>query len=142
MLAHEGPAFPILVDHTFNQNKISVWADPDTGNGTFFIYPEGPGISTFTYEIKAHLKNKTSHMLVTKGSNTNLSLPFDQDATWNITLNVYNKDSKVLLTSKTLELEVTPPGPTQTEFVIYLIPFLIIGMFWLKISLVKRKKGQ
>jgi len=36
--AHDGPPYPILVDEPFGDRTLSVWADPDVGVGTFYLY--------------------------------------------------------------------------------------------------------
>src|SRR5690606_13796095 len=41
--AHEGPPFPIVVDHEIGPMLVSVWTDPDIGIGTFFVVFEAAG---------------------------------------------------------------------------------------------------
>lgn len=40
--AHEGPPFPILMDKPLAGYLVSVWADPDIGEATFFVVVESP----------------------------------------------------------------------------------------------------
>lgn len=149
-LAHEGPPFPILVDHPFGQSKLSVWADPDTGEGTFLIYPEDvPAHVELLFEIKATPKDKNeprlkSTALMAQSGNEKHSytaiLPFPTEGFWNITVQVKNKQNGNILTSVIIPVEVTPPGPSKTEFAVYLVPFLLVGAIWIRVILYKRKK--
>jgi len=36
--AHDGPPYPILVDGSCAGRALTVWADPDVGVGTFYLY--------------------------------------------------------------------------------------------------------
>lgn len=38
--AHEGPPYPIVVDRDAGPVRMSVWTDPDVGEGTFFVFLE------------------------------------------------------------------------------------------------------
>lgn len=138
--AHEGPPYPILVDHQFNEHKLSVWADPDTGNGSFYFYPEGVNKKEFRYEITASPQANPLHLIKGETDSLKLVIPFDQNLMWNVTIRVKDKVSQSTLTTKTLALEVTPPGPNKLEFAIYLVPFIILAIFWAKIILIKQKK--
>src|SRR5690606_18304045 len=40
--AHEGPPFPVLLDEPAGDVLVSVWADPDIGDATFYIIVETP----------------------------------------------------------------------------------------------------
>lgn len=149
--AHEGPPFPIVVDHAFGDFKISVWADPDTGSGTFLFYPEGsvPSQESLLFELKATPKDQKEPILKSTALTAQMengkksytaTLPFPTEGVWDVTIQVKNKQNGDILTSTTVPVEVTPPGPSQTEFAIYLVPFLLIGAIWIRVILYKRKK--
>ncbi len=150
--AHEGPPFPILVDHTFGDSKLSVWADPDTENGTFLFYPEGAtSHETLLFEIKATPKDKNEPILKSTALSAQLeqgkhsysaTLPFPTEGFWNVTIQVKNKQNGDILTNVTIPVEVTPPGPSKTEFAVYLVPFVLIGAIWIRVILFKRKKAS
>ncbi|MEZ6019457.1 MAG: hypothetical protein R3F17_04945 [Planctomycetota bacterium] len=40
--AHDGPPYPICVDEAIGSLTLSIWADPDVGEGTFYYYVEPP----------------------------------------------------------------------------------------------------
>ncbi len=141
-MAHEGPAYPIIVDHPFFTNKLtaklSVWADPDTYKGTFFFYLDNSKLSSALYQVEASPQNAPTHVLKVESSENILIVPFDQNLMWNVTIKLLDPKNREILTSKKVVLEVTPPGPNKTEFVIYLIPFVIVAAFWIKMTVVKR----
>ncbi len=149
--AHEGPPFPILVDHPFGKYKLSVWADPDTENGTFTFYPEGAGLTKdeLFFEIKAQpqksagpiLKSTALKALEDKGRYSyTATLPFPTNEIWDVIVVVKNKQNGNTLTSATVSVEVTPPGPNKTEFVIYTLPFLAVAFIWVRFMMRKRRK--
>lgn len=157
--AHEGPPFPILVDHVFGNSKISVWADPDTENGTFLIYPESQesqdskdskdSPESLIFEVKATPKDQAEPILKSTALTSQIengkasytaTLPFPTEGLWDVTIQVKNKQNGDILTSATIPVEVTPPGPSKTEFAVYLVPFLLIGAIWIRVILYKRKK--
>lgn len=151
LFAHEGPPFPILVDHKFGEYKLSVWADPDTENGTFTFYPEGENLKKddLYFEIKAHPQGRPEPILKStaliptedKGRYSyTATLPFPTNETWDIIVVVKNKQNGDTLTSTTVPVEVTPPGPNKTEFVVYTLPFLLVAFIWVKVMIHKRRK--
>lgn len=153
VLAHEGPPFPIVVDHIFGELKVSVWADPDTENGTFTFYPEGPNLKKddLYFEIKANPKDQTGPILKStalqaiedKGRYSyTATLPFPTNGVWDVIIVVKNKQNGSVLTSTSVPVEVTPPGPNKSEFVLYMLPFLVVAAIWVRIVLYKRRKKK
>lgn len=149
--AHEGPPFAILVDHKFENHSLSIWADPDTKNGTFIFYlgnNEAMG-NDLAFEISAHPKNapspvlKSSHFTSTAENAKNAfttSLPFPFTGIWEVNALVKNKKNAVILTNVKMDLEVTPPGPSKAEALLYLLPFVIVGFIWVRVILYKKKR--
>ena len=147
--AHEGPAYPILVDHNFHQAKLSIWADPDTGAGTFSIYIAGeksPNLNDYQIEVSATPTNDPSHrltklaILVEKNdqqSTYKVVLPFDRELMWNVEFHF--KQNNLTIADVTEKVEVTPPGPNKWEFALYFLPFLLLGFIWLRVVIYKRK---
>ncbi|MFA6235863.1 MAG: hypothetical protein WC635_00940 [Bacteriovorax sp.] len=147
-LAHDGPAYPILVDKTFGTNKLSVWADPDVGLGSFWLYLEGENGQDFTLLIKASPVDQPAHLLTSfakisknePGKSVFIAtLPFDREIMWNVEISL--KQNNLEVASFKLPLEVTPPGPNKLEVAVYFIPFLLLGFLWIKVVVAKRKKS-
>ena len=151
VFAHEGPPYPILVDQKFLTYKLSVWADPDTENGTFLFYPEGENLKSdnYIYEVKATpqmgskeiLKGTSLQSVDEKGKFTyTATIPFSSEGMWNVEIKVKNKQNGDILLNQTIAVSVTPPGPNPMETLIYMIPFVLLGLIWIKVVIHKRKK--
>lgn len=143
--AHDGPAFPVLVDQPIKNFTVSIWADPDTGNGTYQIYakPAQEGIQTISIESypvrdKSHKSTGEAQKLADTAGQLQytVSVPFDSEEAWESEFTVKQKDGtseKVLV-----KVDVTPPGPSKWEFALYFLPFLLIGFVWGKAYLLKK----
>ncbi|MGZ3789849.1 MAG: hypothetical protein ACXVLQ_15025, partial [Bacteriovorax sp.] len=93
-LAHEGPAYPLLVDRPLDsKNSLSIWADPDTDKGTFDLFIEGDVQTNYQIHLSAAPANDPSHVLMAwalplkrVGTRQNFRsvLPFDRELVWNV----------------------------------------------------------
>ncbi len=145
--AHEGPAFPILVDRKIANFKLSIWADPDTGQGTFSLYLEGEKNPNLSIDLAASPVDDSGHTLKAAGqlvdedqkrSTYKAILPFDRSLNWNVEFKL--KENGTLISSFSLPLEVTPPGPNKLEFAVYLLPFLLVGFIWIRVVIAKKSQ--
>ncbi|MDD4975923.1 MAG: hypothetical protein PHY93_16320 [Bacteriovorax sp.] len=148
VFAHEGPAYPISVDRPINGAKLSIWADPDTGKGTFMLFLEGEKTSNFTINMVAFPVDDPIHILKTtaqlsnegeKRSTYSAALPFDRSIIWNIEFSLKQNGNTV--STFMLPLNVTPPGPNKLEFAVYFLPFLLLGFVWVRVVIAKRKRS-
>jgi hypothetical protein len=149
VFAHEGPAYPILVDRPINGTKLSIWADPDTGKGSFTLFLEGENTSNFTIELTASPVDDPHHILKALGqllpdgesnrSTYSTTLPFERSIMWNVEFVL--KQNGHSDTSFTLPVDVTPPGPNKLEFAVYFLPFLLLGFVWVKVVIAKKKRS-
>lgn len=146
--AHEGPAFPILVNQKIDANNLSIWADPDTGEGSFFVYLEGPESSSYSIVVHATAADDPREKLVQSAILTEkldgkasykAIVPFTRAIMWNVEFQL--KQNGSTQKSFIIPLEVTPPGPNKLEFAVYFLPFILVGFLWLKVVLAKRKKS-
>jgi len=139
--AHEGPPFPIIVDRNVGPCIVSVWTDPDVGDSTFFVvinhHPGGAIPSDLKVELGVQ---PTSGRLVEALHSTQREdlrdqvqykaiIFLDKEEMWRV---------RVLLTSSqgggeaSAEVEATPPGYGRWDLLIYLTPFLVIALLWLR----------
>ncbi len=144
-LAHEGPAFPVLVDKALKSFTVSVWADPDTGNGTYTLYfkpvndvIESIAVESYPLRDKSHKITGVAEKLAESAGQLPFRavVVFDTEETWESEFTVKQKDGtseKVLV-----QVDVTPPGPSKWEFALYFLPFLLIGFVWGKAYLLKK----
>jgi hypothetical protein len=146
IFAHEGPAYPILVDKKISTGKVSIWADPDTGKGTFDIFIEGKTPLIKSVHLRsvpendnAHVMETDAQLISTEGERQNFRavLPFDRELVWKVEFVLKQNDGTE--NSTNLPVEVTPPGPNRLEFALYFLPFLLLGLIWIKVMFAKRK---
>lgn len=145
-MAHDGPAFPILVDKSIGKIKLSIWADPDTFKGTFDLFLEGNSLSLYRIELTASPVNDSSHQLKVEAlplqnigdlKNFRAILPFDREVMWNVQFSLKQSDGAE--NTIIIPISVTPPGPNKFEFALYFLPFLLAGLIWVRVTFAKRK---
>jgi hypothetical protein len=129
----------------------SVWADPDVGVGTFFIILEPPQGGTLpeavTIEIGvrpisgrlAETRHKAEREGLRGRTQFKAEIPFDAQERW--LTRIFLKSSKGD-GEATVEVEVTPPGYGRWDLLLYLFPFLAVGLLWLKAFLSGRSRNK
>jgi|SRR5690606_30822169 len=145
--AHEGPPYPIIVDQAVGPCLMSVWADPDVGIGTFFVILEPLQGKAMPDHIKVDIAvqpvtgrlPEARHPAVREELPDRVQfkaeVPFDAQEYWRV---------RVLLETPqgggeaVTDVEVTPPGYGSWDLIIYLFPFLLIGILWLRAFFRKR----
>ncbi|MEZ6015987.1 MAG: hypothetical protein R3F49_12785 [Planctomycetota bacterium] len=140
--AHDGPPYPILVDEPVAGIEVSVWADPDVGEGTFYYYiDKAPGDVAIAVEATA----LDPSAVVTRGESqlAPAHAPYQLIGTVAFThRGPWRARFLVTAPSGTGELvydiDVTPPGLGPIELVWYAIPFLAAAALWLRIFLARK----
>jgi hypothetical protein len=142
--AHEGPPFPIVLDHRAGPFIVSVWTDPDIGTGTFFVILDpAPGTKL--------LDDVTVRVCVTPASGRlpeacypavrqalrdkvqyYAEVQFDQGEPWRVRVRVEGAGAAEEVTS---EVEATPPGYGRWDLLIYGFPVVLFGGLWLYAAL-------
>ena len=137
--AHDGPPFPVVVDQAFAGRILSIWADPDVGIGTFYVYVEPaeagadglgrielravPGDSRWK-EASSALEpadEKAPYQLIGE-------IAFEARGPWTVSF-TQPSSGEVL----ELEIEVTPPGSFgPIDLLWFAGPFLAVGVLWVK----------
>ena len=145
-LAHDGPPYPILVDEPFGDRTLSVWADPDVGTGTFYLYiPEEEDAPTDTPAISAWVMPSDERLpevrcqAVLANSwqpyQRVIKADFDDRGFWRVRFTLDSAETPAELSS---EVEVTPPGLGRIDLLWFLSPFLLVGFLWAKAVLQRR----
>ena len=139
--AHEGPPYPIIVDKMVGPCVMSVWADPDVGIGTFFIVLEAPKDGAIPDDVNVEIavqplsgrlpeaRYPTARERSRDRVQFKAEASFDAQELWRVRV--------LLRTSQgggeaATDIEVTPPGFGRWDLFIYLFPFLLIGVLWLR----------
>jgi hypothetical protein len=150
--AHEGPPYPILVDRVTGPYRVSVWADPDVGTGTFHVYlepassvalPDPCDVQVLVRPADGRLPEAgypADPRRPQRGSRRfEAKAQFDREGPWNVRFRV--SSAAGLAEADTL-VAVTPPGQGPfLDFAIYLFPFVAVAFLFLKASLRRRSVG-
>lgn len=150
--AHEGPPFPIVVDHEIGSMLVSVWTDPDIGTGTFFVVFEAVGDSELPDDLTVDVGVRpTSGRLeeaiyraepqnVRTGARYFTEVAFDQGEFWDVRVMVESSAGSGVIRS---EVEATPDGTLgPISLVLFLLPFLAVGFLWFKAAMRKRQAAE
>lgn len=155
VFAHAGRSYLIFQRKNMNApstDVLSVRVDPDKEKGTFEFFVEGhPVAGDYTIELKASPVSEPAHVMsanaaLEKNESTSerhvyqAILPFDKAVSWNVDLVLKQKDN-VVFNSREL-IEVVEPGPNQNEFLLFTIPFLLVGFLAVKVIATKRKNAK
>lgn len=140
--AHEGPPFPILEDQRVGNDSVSIWTDPDVGQGTVYVIIE-PSDRTKNVEIaaallgvapvSARLPERTYELHsepVRVGARYIARVELDRQEMWRFRVHVTG-------TTQTQDLiasvEATPAGTIgPIGLLLYAFPFVAVGLLWLK----------
>jgi len=135
--AHEGPPFPLFVDQKVDRYVVSVWTDPDVGKALFFVIvnaPEVPkdlkvqiGVQPVSGRLAevfypAELENVQGRVQFKS------QVQFDAQEVWRVRVQLQSVLSGNAETVATVE--ATPPGYGRWDLLIYLVPFLAVGLLW------------
>ena len=150
---HEGPPFPLFVDQKIDPYIVSVWTDPDVGAAQFFVIvtrldstqlPEdlrvqvgvqpasGRLIETFYAAQRENLQQQVQYKA---------EVHFDAEELWRVRIRLESAQGN----AETLAtVEATPPGYGRWDLLVYLFPFLAIGVLWATALLrkIKRRPNQ
>lgn len=149
--AHEGPPYPIIVDKRAGPYLVSVWGDPDVGIGTFFVILESPEGSTLPDDIKVEIRVQPVNERLAETHHTaardsvrgrvqyKAEVPFDREELWRVRFTLQSSLGSGEIAS---DVEVTPPGYGRWDLLIYLFPFVAIGLLWLRAVLRLRSRKR
>jgi hypothetical protein len=146
-LAHDGPPFAIVVDQQVGPCVISVWTDPDVGEGSFFVItqaappndlavriavqPTSGRLPEATYAaVREDLRGQVQYKTM---------VHFDKQETWRVRVSLNSSQGSG---EAVAFVEPTPPGLGRWDLLLYLLPFLAVGFLWLRAFLSKRTKPQ
>lgn len=149
--AHEGPPYPILVDKTLGPCVVSVWADPDVGTGTFFVTLEPPPGGKLPDDIRVEVgvrpaSGRLPEAVYTAGRE-DLSgrvqykalVPFDAEELWHVRVRLQSTQGGG---EAVTDVEATPPGYGRWDLLLYLLPFVAVGLLWLRAIGRSRRRGK
>lgn len=147
--AHDGPPFPVLVDRDVGSRRLSVWADPDVGEGTFYLYLPGeeaapePGVSI---RLEAHPLDGGTESSVGSAERAPPDQPYQRLARlafprrgpWAVRIVI---DSPAGASEVSIEVDVTPTGLGKLDLVWFSMPFVLVAFLWVQ-ALRRRRAGD
>jgi len=151
--AHIGPPYPIMQNRKIGPFSVEVWSNPDVGTGSFYVIIDPPKGSSLT--VPADMKVKvivqpTSKRLPEASYDAwreslldhveyKAIVPFDKEETWHI---------RILFASSTAsgeqdtDVPVTPTLMGRWNLLLFLLPFVGIGILWFKAASVRRTRRR
>lgn len=150
--AHEGPPFPLFVDQKVDRYVVSVWTDPDVGTALFFVIvnPQQPaqlpgdlhvelGVQpvsgrlpeSFYPAVRENVQGQTQYRA---------DVHFDAQELWRVRVRLQSAEGN---TETVATVEATPPGYGRWDLLLYVLPFLAVGLLWALalIRKIKRRPG-
>ncbi|HEV7680918.1 MAG TPA: hypothetical protein VGO68_02255 [Pyrinomonadaceae bacterium] len=144
---HDGPPFPIIVDQKAGPCMISLWADPDVGTGTFFVLVNAPPGGAIPSDLKIDVGAQPASGRLAEAfysaARENLSgqvqykalVPLDAQESWRIRVHLQSAQGSG---EAIAAVEATPPGLGRWDLLVYLLPFLAVGLLWF-IAVVRKR---
>jgi hypothetical protein len=150
--AHDGPPYPILVDKSLGPSVASVWADPDVGTGTFFIILEPVRGGALPEEIRVeiavrpadgHAAEAVHPAARDEGARGRVQykaeVPFGAEGLWHVRVILQSPQGGGEIAT---DVEVTPPGLGRWDLLAYLLPFVAVGVLWLRAVVGRRRRRK
>jgi hypothetical protein len=146
--AHEGPPYPLFVDRQLDPYVVSVWTDPDVGEALFFVIFNAPaqlppdlrvqlGVQPVSGRLPETFYPAEREMLQGQVQ-YRAQVHFDAEELWQVRVRLESAQGNA---ETVATVEATPPGYGRWDVLVYLVPFLAIGVLW-AIAMVRRLKRQ
>ena len=145
-LAHEGPPFPLFVDQKVDPYVISLWTDPDVGDALFFVIVNGQPPPDLQVQIGVQPTSgrlpeafyTAQHESVSGQVQYRVLVHFDAEELWRVRVRLESAQGNG---ETTATVEATPPGYGRWDLLVYLLPFLAVGVLW-AIAMLRRIKRR
>ena len=148
--AHEGPPFPLFVDQKVDPYVVSVWTDPDVGTALFFVIVKVPEPAQMPADLHVQLgvqptSGRVSEVFyaatrenVQGQTQYRAEVHFDAQELWRVRVRL---ESAAGAAETVATVEATPPGYGRWDLLLYLLPFVAIGLLW-TVALVRKLKRR
>ena len=148
--AHEGPPFPLFVDQKVDRYVVSLWSDPDVGDALFFVIVNAPALPP-DLQVQIGVQPASDRLpeafyaaareTVSGQIQYRALVHFDAEELWRVRVRLQSSagNAETIAT-----VEATPPGYGRWDLLIYLAPFLAVGVLWAvaMIRKIKRRTGD
>ena len=149
--AHEGPPFPLFVDQKVDRYTVSLWSDPDVGDALFFVIVSAPAQLPPDMHVQIGAQPASGRLpeafyaaereSVSGQVQYRALVRFDAEELWRVRVRLQSSEGNA---ETIATVEATPPGYGRWDLLVYLFPFLAIGVLWAiaMIRKVKRRTGD
>ena len=146
--AHEGPPFPLFVDQKVDRYLVSVWTDPDVGTALFFVIVKAPAQVPADLRVQVGVQpvsNRVPEVFypatlenVQGQIQYRADVHFDAQELWRVRVRLESAEGNA---ETVATVEATPPGYGRWDLLLYLLPFLAVGLLW-AIALVRKMRQR
>ena len=146
--AHEGPPFPLFVDQKVGCYVVSVWSDPDVGTALFFVIintPELPPDLRVQIGVQPVSGRLPEAVYTAQRENVQnqvqyrADVHFDAEELWRVRVRLESAQGSA---ETVATVEATAPGYGRWDLLLYLAPFLAVGLLWAIALIRSHKKAQ
>jgi hypothetical protein len=149
--AHIGPPYPIMQNRKIGPFNVEVWSNPDVGTGSFFIIIDPPKGGTVPADMKVQVAVQPVSKRLPEAIygawreklldhvEFKADVPFDQEETWHIRILFA---SSVASGETDTDVQVTPTLLGRWNLLLFLLPFVGIGVLWFKAASVRRNRKR
>jgi len=144
--AHEGPPFPLFVDQKVDRYVVSLWTDPDVGDALFFVVVNDQPPPDLQVQIGVQPAGGRLPEAFYAGTRESVSgqvqyralVHFDAEELWRVRVRLQSSagNAETIAT-----VEATPPGYGRWDLLVYLLPFLAVGVLW-AIAMIRKTKRR
>lgn len=143
--AHEGPPYPLFLDQTVGGYIVSVWTDPDVGDALFFVIlseqhlriPPDLRVQIGVQPVSGRLPEAfypAERENLPKQIQYKAQVHFDAAEHWRVRVRLESASGNA---ETIATVEATPPGYGRWDLLVYLVPFLAVGIVW-GVAMVRR----
>lgn len=147
-IAHEGPPFPLFVDQKVDPYVVSLWTDPDVGDALFFVIVSAPAQLPPDFQVQIGVQPVSGRLPEALYTGTRESLSgqvqyralvhFDAEELWRVRVRLQSSQGNA---ETVATVEATPPGYGRWDLLLYLFPFLAVGVLW-AIAMIRKTKRR
>ena len=147
-LAHEGPPFPLFQDQKVDRYVVSLWSDPDVGDALFFVIVNSQSQLPSDLQVQIGVQPASGRLpeAFYRGERESVSgqvqfrtlVHFDAEELWRVRVRLQSSQGTA---ETTTTVEATPPGYGRWDLLLYLFPFLAIGVLW-AIAMIRKIKHR
>lgn len=146
--AHEGPPYPLFLDRQVDRYVVSVWTDPDVGTGLFFVILSGSAELPSDLRVQVGVQPVSGRLpeafyLAQRESlqgqvQYRAEVQLDAEELWQVRVRLESAQGNA---ETVATVEATPPGYGRWDLLVYLMPFLAIGLLW-SIAMIRKLKRR